>query len=268
MALRQRSARHRPARRALWSGVAPQRAIVVALTGLVATATIAATGATAATRSGALNVRTAKSASTPPSTATNSTAPSSTAPATVEIGPAVQIRSVVTVLGSSREGEIGRAALAQLRIDWAALYPGWTIAFLPARSALLGITLVTQRRVEVYVRTDRSVAATAHDVAHELGHVTDVTYNDDAARLRFLAMRGLAQATPWWTCSGCRDLQVPAGDFAETFALVAAPHYRFYSELAAEPDAVTLAGFVQNVLPAAVRNGFIGAAASSASTNI
>ena len=273
VALRQRNARHRSARRALWSGVAPQRAIVVALTGLVATATIAATGATAAARSGApLTVRTARSASASNSTAPNSTASGSTAPATVEIGPAVQIRSVVTVLGSSREGEIGRAALAQLRIDWATLYPGWTIAFLPARSALLGMTLVTQRRVEVYVRADRSVAATAHDLAHELGHVTDVTYNDDAARLRFLAMRGLAQGTPWWTCSGCRDLQVPAGDFAETFALVAAPRYRFYSEVAPEPDAATLAGFVQNVLPAAVRNGFIGApspsAASSASTNV
>ena len=262
VALRQRNARHRSARRALWSGVAPQRAIVVALTGLIATATIAATGATAATRSGALSVRTAKSASSPSSTPSGSTAA-----ATVEIGPAVQIRSVVTVLGSSREGEIGRAALAQLRIDWAALYPGWTIAFLPARSALLGMTLVTQRRVEVYVRTDRSVAATAHDVAHELGHVTDVTYNDDAARLRFLAMRGLAQTTPWWTCSGCRDLQVPAGDFAETFALVAAPRYRFYSEVAPEPDAATLAGFVQNVLPAAVRNGFTGAPSSSVASS-
>ena len=238
-ALRQHTDRRRFARRALWSGVAPQRAIVVAIAGLFATTMIGVTGAIATPRTGGVHTASAKG------------------PVTVEIGTGLQVRNGATVIGVSREGEIGRAALALLHIDWVTLYPGWTIAFLPARGAYLGMTLVTQRRVEVYIRTDRPVAAAAHDVAHELGHVTDVLYNDDASRARFLAFRGLAATTSWWTCSGCRDLQVPAGDFAETFALVAAPRYRFYSEVATEPDSAALADFKQNVLPAAARAGFV-----------
>ena len=237
-ALRQHIARRRSARRALWSGVAPQRAIVVALAGLLATATIGVTGALATPRS------------------EGGQAGSNPATPTVDIGSGIQVRNTATAVGVAREGEIGRAALALLQIDWAGLYPGWTIAFLPARSSYLGMTLVSQRRVEIYVRTDRSVTATAHDIAHELGHVTDVMYNDDASRARFLGFRGLATATPWWTCSACRDLQVPAGDFAETFALVAAPRYRFYSEVATEPTRAALGEFMRDVLPSAARSGF------------
>jgi hypothetical protein len=241
-ALRQRIARRRSARRALWSGVASRRAVGVAIAGLLVS-TSGVTGAVAAPRSGAK------------APAAQRTIAAGTGMA--EIGWGVQVRNTATALGVAREGELGRAALALLRIDWADLYPGWTIAFLPARTEYLGMTLVPQRRVEIYVRTDRSAAAIAHDIAHELGHVTDVMYNDDVSRARFLAFRGLGLATPWWTCSGCRDLQVPAGDFAETFALVAAPRYRFYSEVAAEPSAAALADFQQHVLPAAARAGFL-----------
>lgn len=174
------------------------------------------------------------------------------------LGPATQIRNSMTVIGDRRELDLGRAALATLRLDWETLFPGWTISFLPAKSTLLGMTLVRERRVEIYVRVDRAVQGTAHDIAHELGHVTDVMYNDDAARARYLELRHLAADTSWWTCSGCRDLQVPAGDFAETFAAVAAPHYRFYSEAAPEPTAADLTVFKATVLPDAVRTGLRG----------
>jgi hypothetical protein len=172
-----------------------------------------------------------------------------------EIGQGVQLERsfVVERSGSSsgREAERGRAALALLRIRPADLYPGWTIAFRPARQSLLGMTLVAQRRVEIYVRLDRPLEGTAHDIAHELGHVTDVMYNDDDARAQYLALRDRA-TTPWWTCEACTDLQVGAGDFAETFALWAAPRFRFYSDLATEPTAEQLTAFGA-LLPEQVR---------------
>ena len=213
---------------------------MVALAGLIATTTIGVSGAGAAARSGGSVKVTA----------------TSTAGSQAQIGAGVQITNTTKVTGSAASLELGRAALAQLRVDWENLYPGWTIAFLPGRANYLGMTLVPERRVEIYVRSDRSVTATAHDLAHELGHVTDVMYNTDASRQRFLSLRGLAVDTPWWTCSGCRDLQVPAGDFAETFALAAAPHYRFYSELAPEPTSAAMGDFVETVLPSVVRSRF------------
>jgi hypothetical protein len=172
-----------------------------------------------------------------------------------EIGQGVQLERsfVVERSGSSsgREAERGRAALALLRIRPADLYPGWTIAFRPARQGLLGMTLVAQRRVEIYVRLDRPLEGTAHDIAHELGHVTDVMYNDDDMRAKYLALRD-RETTPWWTCEACTDLQVGAGDFAETFALWAAPRFRFYSDLAGEPTAEQLTAFGA-LLPEQVR---------------
>ncbi len=172
-----------------------------------------------------------------------------------EIGEGVQLERPFVVerasASSTREMDRGRAALALLRIRPADLYPGWTIAFRPARQGLLGMTLVTQRRVEIYVRLDRPVEGTAHDIAHELGHVTDVMFNDDDVRAQYLAFRD-RPATPWWTCEACTDLQVGAGDFAETFALWVAPRFRFYSDVAAEPTTEQLTVFAA-LLPEQVR---------------
>lgn len=176
-------------------------------------------------------------------------------PPQTEIGAGVQVVRPFSVERAAaltgREATRGRAALALLRIRPADLFPGWTISFRPARQGLLGMTLVDQRRVEIYVRLDRSLEGTAHDIAHELGHVTDVMYNDEDARTNYLALRART-AAPWWTCEACTDLQVGAGDFAETFALWAAPRFRFYSELAAEPSVGELASFAE-MLPEAVR---------------
>jgi hypothetical protein len=170
--------------------------------------------------------------------------------AQAEIGQGVQLErpfGIDRVGSGSRETERGRAALALLRIRPADLFPGWTMAFRPARQGLLGMTFVDRRRVEIYVRMDRPLEGTAHDIAHELGHVFDVMYNDDDSRADYLAFRNRA-STPWWSCEACTDLQVGAGDFAETFALWAAPRFRFYSDVAAEPTAEQLALFGSTLL--------------------
>lgn len=156
-----------------------------------------------------------------------------------DIGTALQLVRPLTVEApapqASEEYDRGMRALALLRIRPQEVFPGWTISFRKARGGLLGVTLVPERRVEIYVRLDRSIAGLAHDLAHELGHVTDVMYNNENSRRQYLALRDRPAATPWWTCSGCGDMEVGAGDFAETFAMWAAPRFRFYSVLAPVP---------------------------------
>ncbi len=149
-----------------------------------------------------------------------------------------------------REFDRGSAALALVRLRAQDVFPGWTIAFRPARPGLLGMTLVKVRRVEIYVRLDRPLGGIAHDIAHEFGHVADVMLNNDDRRRAYLDLRNRPDG-PWWTCNGCGDLQVGAGDFAETFALWAAPAYRFYSEFAPRPTPGELEAF-GSLLPAAV----------------
>lgn len=169
------------------------------------------------------------------------------------IGEGVQILRPFVVQAASasttREYERGQQALARVRVNPADRFPGWTIVFRPAKAGLLGMTLVQERRVEIFVRLDRPIDGIAHDIAHEFGHVTDVIYNDDETRASYLALRNRPAATPWWTCNGCRDLQVGAGDFAETFAVWAGPKFSFYSELAPRPTDEAMRSFVA-LLPA------------------
>ncbi len=134
--------------------------------------------------------------------------------------------------------ERGRAALRLLHFDPAEVFPGWTVSFQSRRDRLLGLTLVTERRVEIYVRSDRPIEGIAHDLAHELGHVFDVSYNSTAAREKYLALRGLGLDTQWWACDSCRDLEVGAGDFAEVFAHLVGPRFAFYSKVKPRPGDV------------------------------
>lgn len=146
------------------------------------------------------------------------------------------------------EAVAGSRALALVTYPWRTMLPGWRIVFLPPRKGYLALTYRTERRIEVYVRSDRSDEGLAHDIAHELGHAVDVTFNDDASRAQFLRLRTLDPATGWWACNSCGDLQTGAGDFAETFALYAAPRFRFYSELGDVPDPAQVAAIAERVL--------------------
>ena len=146
------------------------------------------------------------------------------------------------------EAVAGARALSLVTYPWRTMLPGWRIVFLPPRKGYLALTYRIERRIEVYVRSDRSDEGIAHDIAHELGHAVDVTFNDDASRAEFLRLRNLDPATGWWACNSCGDLQTGAGDFAETFALFAAPRFRFYSELGEVPDVAQVAAIAERVL--------------------
>lgn len=164
--------------------------------------------------------------------------------------PATAIRTATSETRAAQVTQAGQAALDTIQIPWRELLPGWRVEFRTARSGYLALTFRTERRIEVYVRPDRPVASTAHDIAHELGHAIDVTYNDASDRERYLELRGLPADTPWWTCDACTDMEVGAGDFAETFALWAAPRYRFYSKVAATPTDEELNAIAAALFPA------------------
>ena len=163
------------------------------------------------------------------------TTPGATSPVSIEAPGDTQVTKKLT-----REEQIGVKALVLIKFNWRESLPGWRVRFLPPRKGYLAITFREQRRIDVYVRTDRSTVAIAHDIAHELGHAVDVTYFDDERRSAVRMVRDLRPETSWWACNACTDLQTGAGDFAETFAMIAAPRYKFYSELGQEPTAQML----------------------------
>ena len=171
----------------------------------------------------------------PPTTAARSVARAATSAAPTA-RPAVAPASAVAVGAEQRRGE---QALARITYPWRQL--GFSVSFLPGRPGLFGKTVPAEHRIEIYVRTDEDDLLLTHMVAHELGHAVDVSYSDDARRARWLQLRGIDPATPWFGCSLCTDYQTPAGDFAETFALWQAGPRDFRSRMAPPPDAQQLA---------------------------
>ncbi len=161
-----------------------------------------------------------------------------------KIGEGVQITNP-----NGREERIGQEALRLVTYDWRSKLPGWKISFLPARKGYLALTYRLERRIDVYVRLDRPVPGVAHDISHEIGHALDVTYLGDESRGRYLELRKLPGDVPWWACNSCRDLSTGAGDFAEVFALHAAPRYKFYSDLGPAPTDDELASIVAEIIP-------------------
>ena len=109
----------------------------------------------------------------------------------------------------------GEAALDLLDYPWQDI--GYRIEFLPARAGYLGLTWPEERRIQIFVRPEASVAELARDAAHELGHAIDWTRNDEGRREEYRRVRGISQSG-WFTCHACTDLATPAGDFAETFS--------------------------------------------------
>jgi hypothetical protein len=125
------------------------------------------------------------------------------------------------------------SALELIEIPWQIL--GFEIVFLPPRPGYRAMTFPAKHRIEVYVRPQDDLNLLAYDIAHELGHAIDVTYNTAETRKQWMLARGIDPDTPWFGCNRCSDYNTPAGDFAETFALMLRGPKYFRSRIAPRP---------------------------------
>jgi hypothetical protein len=133
-----------------------------------------------------------------------------------------------------------QAALAMIHFPWQQL--NYQIVFLTQRPGLRAMTFPSHHRIEVYARPNDSASLIAYDIAHELGHAIDVTYNTAETRKNWMKMRGIAPSTPWFGCDACSDFETPAGDFAETFALLMVGPNDFRGRIAPRPTAQQISG--------------------------
>jgi len=137
--------------------------------------------------------------------------------------------------GGKLRARIDRA-MALIPLDWQRLLPGWTLEFLGPRSSVQGLTYTTERRIEVFVRSDVSDAQLAHVIAHELGHAIDVTYLSAESRRAVNVARGRAADFPWWVAPGSTDFASGAGDWAECFSYtLVGPQGGFRSQIGEPP---------------------------------
>ena len=124
-------------------------------------------------------------------------------------------------------------ALALIDFPWKQLE--YEIVFLPARRGFRAMTIQKERRIEIYVRPADDTGLLAYDIAHELGHAIDFSHNTHEIRRKWMELRGIDSATPWFGCNRCTDYSTPAGDFAETFALLLLGPEHFSSRIAPKP---------------------------------
>lgn len=134
----------------------------------------------------------------------------------------------------------GFEALEQIDFPWRDRLSGWTIEFHPERSGYFGLTNVTDKRIDIYVREGQSPELLTHVIAHELGHAFDVTYNDADDRDRWKAARQIEDAS-WWPDNAASDFATGAGDFAESFAYWQTGGTEFRSAIQNEPTPEQLA---------------------------
>lgn len=123
--------------------------------------------------------------------------------------------------------------LALIHYPWEKL--GYEVVFLDARPGYRAMTISDKKRIEVYARPGDDAQLLAFDLAHELGHAYDLEHNDGARRDRWRQMRGIDASVPWFGCNRCPDYQTPAGDFAETFALLLLGPQNYHSRIALPP---------------------------------
>lgn len=125
------------------------------------------------------------------------------------------------------------AALSLIAFPWQQLQ--YEIVFLGPKPGFRAMTLSREHRIEVYVRPGDDPRLLAYDIAHELGHVIDLMHNTSETRKRWMESRGIDPQTPWFGCNRCSDFDTPAGDFAETFALLLLGPQYFSGRIAKPP---------------------------------
>jgi hypothetical protein len=143
------------------------------------------------------------------------------------------IFSLVSSTNVIAEPFLPESALDLISIPWQEL--GYQIVFMPPRAGFRAMTLPAQHRIEVYARAQDDLALLAYDIAHEIGHAIDLKYNTAETRKQWMQVRGIDPATPWFGCDRCSDYNTPAGDFAETFALLLRGPKYFRGRIAARP---------------------------------
>jgi hypothetical protein len=127
------------------------------------------------------------------------------------------------------------SALGLLQIPWQKL--GYQIVFMPPRVGFRAMTFPAKRRIEIYARPQDDMELLAYDIAHELGHAIDLTHNNAKSRREWMEARGIDPETVWFGCDRCSDYNTPAGDFAETFALMLCGPKYYRSRIATRPTA-------------------------------
>jgi hypothetical protein len=145
-------------------------------------------------------------------------------------------------------------ALGLISFPWQQLH--YNIVFLAPKPGLRAMTFPAERRIEVYARPLDDSRLLAYDIAHELGHAFDMTFNTTKTRKQWMQARGINPNTPWFGCNRCSDFKTPAGDFAETFALLLLGPGNFSGKIASPPTAeqipVLKAFFASKLEPAPV----------------
>ena len=126
-------------------------------------------------------------------------------------------------------------ALALISFPWQQLH--YNIVFLAPKQGVRAMIFPTARRIEVYARPSDDSRLLAYDIAHELGHAIDLTFNTAETRKQWMATRGINPHTPWFGCNRCSDFKTPAGDFAETFAFLLLGPDNFSGRIASAPTA-------------------------------
>ena len=174
-------------------------------------------------------------ATPPPIPAT--TAPPASSPL---FEPVVEVAGATTV-GPSQPPEValGERALLRMNYQWSSRFPDWTIEFLGPRQGLRALTYPSERRIEVFVRAQDDEASLHRVIAHEVGHLVDVSANSQADRDRWSAQRNIEDAD-WWPSEAQPDFATGAGDFAEAFA-VWETGIQSRSTIAGQPDEADLA---------------------------
>ena len=150
---------------------------------------------------------------------------------------AIVLLSTLLSFGASAADLTSRqqAALALIPFPWQRLK--YDIVFLQPRIGVRAMTFPGEHRVEIYARPQDDIHLLAYDIAHELGHAVDMTYNTNGTRRKWMELRGIDPATPWFGCDKCSDYSTPAGDFAETFASLLFGPKEFRGRIAPPPSA-------------------------------